>query len=420
MVTVMVVENNKSQPAEASAAAPKRHKPPIIPILIMLVIGLLATGAFYFFNRPKEASGEIELSGRIEGYETNVGAKIGGRVDAILHREGETVTEKELLAQVSDDDVQAQLRGTEARIRKAQEQVESSRDKLAVLESQIEESELKVQQAREDSVGKIRQWESTVAMNESNLSKAKSELIQAQADLNLAKVRKERYEFLVSKEAVTKDEADQVINTYDNQKAIVDARAANVQAEAKDLKASQGQLAQAQSSRLSPHIQSAGKIALEKQLLQAQHEVKQAEHEVANAIADNDHIKANISYLKILSPISGVVTARSVEPGAVVVPGQTLLSVIDLNSVYMRGFVPEGQIGKIRVGQAAQVFLDAKPDEPIAGKIIQIDPQGSFTPENIYFKNDRVKQVFGIKIGLTNPGGFAKPGMPADARIKLE
>lgn len=414
----MTVDNNKSKAAEPVPVV-RKHKP-FLPILLLLLIGSLIAAGIFFFNRPKESDGRLEVSGRIEGYETNIGAKVGGRVDAIKYREGELVKEKELVAQISDDDIQAQLRGTEARILKAQEQVESARDKLAVIQTQIGESELRVQQATEDSVGRIRQWESTVAMNEANLSKAKAELIQAQADLNLAKIRKERYEFLVSKEAVTKDEADQVVNTFENQKAIVDARAANVHAEEKDLKASQGQLAQARSSRLSPHIQSAGKLALEKQLLQAQHELKQAEHEVANATADRDHMKANIAYLRIVSPINGVVTARSTEPGAVVVPGQTILSVIDLNNVYLRGFIPEGQIGKVRIGQAAQVFLDARPDQPIEGKIIQIDPQGSFTPENIYFKNDRVKQVFGVKIGLTNPAGYAKPGMPADARITLD
>lgn len=416
----MAIDNNTTKSVEHSVSNGKGHKPPVFLILIISLVIALGVGGYYFFNKPKEATGLLEVSGRIEGYETNIGAKVGGRVDEIKFREGELVKEKELIAQVSDDDVQAQLRGTEARILKAQEQVESTRDKQSVLQTQIDESELKVQQAKEDSVGRIRQWESTVAMNEANLSKAKSELIQAQADLNLAKIRKERYEFLVSKEAVTKDEADQVSTTFENQKAIVDARAANVHAEERDLKASQGQLEQARSSRLSPHIQSAGKLALEKQLHQTDHELKQAEHEVSNARADRDHINANIAYLKILSPINGVVTARAVEPGAIVVPGQTIISVIDLNNVYLRGFIPEGQIGKVRIGQAAQVFLDARPEQPIEGKIIQIDPQGSFTPENIYFKDDRVKQVFGIKIGLTNPAGYAKPGMPADARIKLE
>src|SRR5262249_26986386 len=104
-------------------------------------------------------------------------------------------------------------------------------------------------------------------------------------------------------------------------------------------------------------------------------------------------------------------------PGAVVVPGQTLLSVINLNTVYLRGYVPEGQIGKVRVGQSSRVYLDSAPDQALASKVIQIDPEGSFTPENIYFKDDRVKQVFGIKIAINQPDGFAKPGMPADADI---
>ncbi|MBK7840072.1 MAG: efflux RND transporter periplasmic adaptor subunit [Candidatus Obscuribacter sp.] len=137
-------------------------------------------------------------------------------------------------------------------------------------------------------------------------------------------------------------------------------------------------------------------------------------------MADAQQIQANIAYLNIKSPIDGIVTARVVEPGAVVVPGQTLLSLIDLTKVYLRGYVPEGAIGRVRVGQTCQVKLDSSPDKPFEGKIIQIDPEGSFTPENIYFKDDRVKQVFGIKIGITQPDRFAKPGMPADALIKLD
>lgn len=406
--------------AQSGTPPPRARRSPIIPILFILIIGISIAGWNYFANRSKSPEGILEVSGRIEGYETNVGAKVGGRVDTVTHREGEMLKAGELIAQISDDDIQAQLRGTLARIEKAKEQVESARDKLQVIRSQIDEGELKVKQSQEESFGRIRQWEATVAMNESKLSQSKSELLQAQAELNLAKVRKERYDFLVGREAVTKDEADQVSTTFENDKAIVSAREANVNAAARELKSSIGQLAQARSSRLSPHIESAAKLALEKQLLQAQHDVKQSEHEVANAIAERDMTQANIAYLKITSPINGVVTARAVEPGAVVTPGQTILSVIDLNNVYLRAYIPEGDIGRVRVGQAAKVFLDADPKKPFEGKISQIDPQGSFTPENIYFKNDRVKQVFGIKIEIDKPGGFAKPGMPADAQIRLE
>lgn len=415
----MAVEN-QSPATEAQAPTTSSRNSVLRPILLIVLLAAACVGAIFYLNRPTTPKGVIEVSGRIEGYETNVGAKIGGRVDTVSHREGELVRAGELIAQISDDDVQAQLRGAEARIEKAKAQVESIKDKLLVIQSNIDEGEFKVNQSKEDSLGRISQWESTVASDEAKLAQARAELIQAQADLGLSKTRKERYEFLVGKEAVTRDEYDQIVNTFETTKALVDARKANVNAVEKELRSAKGQLDSARSSRFMPRIESAAKSANEKQLLQVEDELEQSQQEVKNATADRDATKANVAYLKILSPIDGVVTARAVEPGAVVVPGQVILSIINLNTVYLRAYVPEGEVGKIRVGQSAKVFLDAHPDKPMDGKIIQIDPEGSFTPENIYFKNDRVKQVFGIKIGIEQPGGFAKPGMPADAQIKLE
>jgi HlyD family secretion protein len=86
----------------------------------------------------------------------------------------------------------------------------------------------------------------------------------------------------------------------------------------------------------------------------------------------------------------------------------------------LRGYIPEGEIGKIRVGQAARVFLDSSPNQPFTAHVSQIDTKASFTPENIYFKQDRVKQVFGVKLAIDDPAGLAKPGMPADAEIDFK
>ncbi|HEY9867814.1 MAG TPA: efflux RND transporter periplasmic adaptor subunit, partial [Candidatus Obscuribacterales bacterium] len=212
---------------------------------------------------------------------------------------------------------------------------------------------------------------------------------------------------------------DAAVTNYETARAVVVARQASLEAARRVLKADEGQLTQAKSTRLNPHMQEQELRGYQKQLLQAEHELKAAERDVASAIAERDEILANIAYLRIESPIDGVVTARSVEPGAVVVPGQTLLSVINLDTVYLRAYVPEEQIGNVRIGQNARVFLDARPKQPLTGRVIQVDPEGSFTPENIYFKQDRVRQVFGIKIAIDKPAGFAKPGMPADAEIIL-
>jgi HlyD family secretion protein len=82
--------------------------------------------------------------------------------------------------------------------------------------------------------------------------------------------------------------------------------------------------------------------------------------------------------------------------------------------------LPEGKIGGVRVGQAAKVFLDSAPNRPLDATVTKIDSQASFTPENIYFRSDRVTQVFGLKLKIKNPNGFAKIGMPADGKIMSE
>jgi HlyD family secretion protein len=79
--------------------------------------------------------------------------------------------------------------------------------------------------------------------------------------------------------------------------------------------------------------------------------------------------------------------------------------------------VPEGRIGAVKVGQPARVYLDSNPNAPVEASVSRIDPQAMFTPENTYFRDDRVKQVVGVKLQLAGAVGFAKPGMPADGEI---
>ena len=106
--------------------------------------------------------------------------------------------------------------------------------------------------------------------------------------------------------------------------------------------------------------------------------------------------------------------------GEIAAPGSPLIVLVRLDDVYLRAFVPEGEIGRVRIGQPARVFLDSNPNNAVDADVIRIDPEASFTPENIYFRNDRVKQVFGVKLKIKKSEGFAKPGMPADGEILVD
>ena len=133
-----------------------------------------------------------------------------------------------------------------------------------------------------------------------------------------------------------------------------------------------------------------------------------------------DEAKANRKDLSVIAPFDGTVTTRAAEPGEVIAAGTPILTVVDLNRIYLRGYVPEGEMGKVKLGQAARVYLDSAPDKPLEAVVSRVDPSASFTPENTYFRNDRVKQVIGLKLQLKNPSGLGKPGMPADGEILVE
>lgn len=389
-------------------------------LLVFTIVALVGSAYFFFFNKPiQQPASTLHVSGRIEGYETNIGPKIGGRVDFVAKREGELVKRGELLVKLADDDVQAQLRGAEARVLSAQEKTSEAHYQLAVIDNQIAEAKVRVAQSKEDTAAQVDQAEANVATTEAKVAEAEALLAQAKAELEMANLRHNRFSSLAHDEAISLDEADRARTNKDNAIALVGSRKANLDAARKQLQVVKAGLEMARTSRLNPQMRQAQLGVLEQQRVQAQFKEKSAAHEVKNARAEVERIKANIAYLNVNSPIDGVVTARSVEPGAVVVPGHNLLSLIDLSKVYLRGFVPEGSIGNVRIGQAASVYLDSQPKTALEGEVIQIDPEGSFTPENIYFKEDRVKQVFGIKILLKHPDRFAKPGMPADAEISL-
>jgi HlyD family secretion protein len=389
-------------------------------LLIPVGLGVVAVGAGIWYWLSCPAANVIQLSGRLEGYETDIGTKVPGRVEEVTVREGDQVDTRQLLVRLDDAELQAQLDGAIAAINTARQQETNARLQISVLENQITEALLNRQQAEEDSQGRIAQAEANLAAAEAQLRQAEAQAVQAQAELDLARINRDRFAQLVQEGAVTQEQFDQAQTNFETARATLASREAAINAAQRQVNAAEGQLTQSRSSGLNPEIRTAQLNRLNTQLDQARAQLAAAQAQVASAEASRDRIQAQLDDLTITSPIDGVVTVRSIEPGTVVAAGRNLLTILDLDTVYLRGFVPEGDVGNIRVGQEARVYLDSNPDQPLTGRVAAIDAQASFTPENIYFQEDRVQQVFGLRITLDDPDGFAKPGMPADAEILLD
>jgi HlyD family secretion protein len=146
-------------------------------------------------------------------------------------------------------------------------------------------------------------------------------------------------------------------------------------------------------------------------------EIKQAEAKLNQSIASAGLIKKNINDSYIISPLNGIVVKKYFEVGETVSPMSSLVKISDLSNVELYIYVTELELGKIKLGQKADVSVDAFKDKKFEGRVTYISPEAEFTPKNIQTKDERTKLVFAIKIELPNPNFELKSGMPADARI---
>ena len=126
-----------------------------------------------------------------------------------------------------------------------------------------------------------------------------------------------------------------------------------------------------------------------------------------------------LGYTMLLAPFDGVITVRQAELGEVVVPGTPVVSIADLDHVWLRAYLNETDVGKVHLGEEAIVTTDSLPHKQFQGRISFIASKAEFTPKSVETHAERVTLVYRVKIDVANPAHELAIGMPADARIKL-
>jgi len=143
---------------------------------------------------------------------------------------------------------------------------------------------------------------------------------------------------------------------------------------------------------------------------QARGRLKEAEAALALA-------KSRLGYTTLLSPVSGLVMAKNIEAGEQVAAGTPVVTVGELDTVWVRAYIDETDLGRVRVGQKGRVTTDTWPGKVYNGTVTFISSEAEFTPKNVQTRKERVKLVYRVKITIPNPNMELKPGMPADAEI---
>jgi HlyD family secretion protein len=146
-------------------------------------------------------------------------------------------------------------------------------------------------------------------------------------------------------------------------------------------------------------------------------EIRAARERLERAKWELARIKLDIDHSVLTTPVTGVVLVKSNEPGEVVLPGATVATVAEIDEVWLKGYVGESDLGRIKLGQSAEITTDTFPGKIYAGIVTFISARAEFTPKNVQTKEERVKQVYRVKITIPNLDQELKIGMPAEGHI---
>jgi HlyD family secretion protein len=375
----------------------------VIALVVLAALGILIWRFAFASGIP---SNVVALSGRIEGDDSAVAAKTSGRIVEIRVREGDQVKSGDVIAIFDDQQIRAREEQARVAVIGAQAREKAAREQIGVLQDQLHQNQLLTEQATLDAGGRVKQAEE-------DLAAAQAGLAQQQASYELASFDREAYTRLAQSGAVSERQGKQAVATADQQAAAVAAAKRRVEA-------ASGALTTARANLSNTNIREAQTAGVRKQIGEQEAEIASATASAAQAQAELTEAQANLQDLTVRAPFTGTVMTRTAEPGEVIQAGTPVVTLLDLGKIYLRGYIPEGKIGRVKIGQAARVYLDSDPNKPLDAYVLRIDPQATFTPENTYFQDDRVKQVVGVKLALKDGIGFAKPGMPSDGEVLIE
>ena len=390
---------------DVSVAAPAQRKlrsrrlSPVVITTFMLTVLLLVLGAFWWFH----ATGREETDNAyIEGHITYVSPRISGTVTKVLVEEHEPVKSGKLLVVLDTRDQQIKLNQSQALLEQAEKQAVAAQHKIrqTALSALGETSQANGELAavRADITGA----QSAVMEANDQMNQARSRLKELVAQEEYARVDFERYQTAYSNRAVTKQQYDKasqslqvaIAQREQGEQNLSQCKQRKAQAEAK-VQEAMARLDKSKGMLTSAQALSAQKTVDESQYLSTLSSIKHYK-------AALDQANLQLSYTDIHAPVEGRIGKKSVELGQRVEPGQALMSVVQ-DKIWIMANYKETQVGKMRVGQSAEIRVDTFPERTFKGTVDSIGPASGakfsmLPPDNATGNFTKIVQRIPVKI----------------------
>ncbi|MFL6216211.1 MAG: HlyD family secretion protein [Blastocatellia bacterium] len=371
----------------------------LIGVVAFAAIGAAAT-IKYFTSRA--ATDRIVLSGNIEADEIHIGSKVGGRIREVMVREGQEVKAGDPLIRFEAYDLTARRADAEAAVAQADANYQKLQngfrpEEVAQARAQAEAAWMSLEEARN---GPRRQ----------EIEAARGQFNAANADYEVTRATLTRVEKLVRDGVQSKQD-------YDNAKAAFDRASGNRDAARQRLDML---LAGTRSEELKRAERQYNEAAAAYQMMQRgsrKEDVAAARAQLERARAALQQIDTQLGELEVKAPADAFIEVLRVRPGDLINPSAPVATLVELNRLWVRVYVPEPELGHAQLGKEVAVKVDTYKNETFIGTIEQVASRGEFTPRNVQTRSEREHQVFAVRVRIDNSSHLLRAGMAADVSI---
>lgn len=332
----------KAEPKKETGSFVRNH--PIKLILLVIVLAAVGFGGFLLWQYLGSyvSTDDAEVDAHINA----VTSRINGTVVGVYVENNQFVKAGQTLVDIDPRDFKVALVQAQAQLAQAQAGTQAQNPNIPITQTS---QETNITSANED----IANATAAVSGAKQTYQSAVAQLRQAEANYDKAASDEARYKELVQKDEVSKEQYDEKLAAKKAQQAIVDAQRANADAAKETITQREAALSQARQRSAETRTNAPRAVAIQ----QAQLVSRKADADRAKA--DVDQALLNLSYTKILAPVSGIVGRRSVEVGQQVAPGQQLAGITDLNNIWVTANFKETQLRDMKPGQAAKIHVDS-------------------------------------------------------------
>jgi HlyD family secretion protein len=387
----------------------------ILPIVLIVVVGLGAVAFLRSGLLTRQDPNRISVSGNIELTQVDISFKVPGKLIQRAVDEGDQVKKGQLIGRIDRDQYERQRTRDAASVQSAEWQLQQARTSIdwqeRTLQGDIElkRANLKQAQAHLDEL--------LAGSRPQEIQQSRAAVSDAQAQFDQAKLDWDRAQALYKNDDISTSQYDAYHARFNSTSAVLkraqESLALTLEGPRKEeIEASRAQVSQAQAAL---KLSEANQLEVQRRKQELDTRRAEAERAKAQVAITDTQLNDTLAY----SPVDGVVLVKTAEPGEVLAAGTPVVSIGDLNHPWLRGYINERDLGRVKIGSKAKVTTDSFPGKVYWGRVSYIASQAEFTPKQIQTREERVKLVYRIKIELDNPDHELKLNMPVEAEIQL-